>query len=44
MLLLGAVVALFVFAKAWVFSHPKSSIGLLVGAFLLILSEPAQAN
>jgi len=43
-LLVVVVVGAFVFAKAWIFTHPKSSIGLLIGAFLLILTEPAKAG
>lgn len=42
-ILIGAVVALFVFAKAWVFRHPKGTVALIVGALLLIISEPAEA-
>jgi len=36
-------VALFLFAKVWVIRHPRGVIALLVGAALLILSEPANA-
>ena len=43
-LIVGGIIALFVFAKAWVLTHPKSSAGILVGAFLLIISEPATAK
>lgn len=43
-LIIGGVIALFVFAKAWIISHPKSAVGIVVGAFLLILTEPAQAG
>jgi hypothetical protein len=43
-LLIGGLVALFVFAKGWILTHPKSSIGIIIGAFLLILSEPAEAR
>lgn len=43
-LIIGGVVALFVFAKGWILTHPKSSIGILIGAFLLILTEPAEAQ
>jgi len=41
--LIIGLIALFVFAKAWVLTHPKSSIGLVIGAILLIFSEPANA-
>lgn len=42
-LLIGGVVALFVFAKAWVFKHPKGMVAIIVAAILLIISEPAEA-
>jgi hypothetical protein len=42
--LIGAVVALFVFAKAWILTHPKSMIGIVVGALLLIITEPTEAK
>lgn len=38
------LIVLFVAAKAWVLTHPKSSIGILIGAVLLIFSEPAMAG
>jgi hypothetical protein len=37
-------VALFLFAKVWVLKHPRGVIALIVGSFLLILSEPANAG
>ena len=43
-ILVGGVVALFVFAKVWVLHHPKGTIALIVGAALLILSESATAG
>lgn len=43
-LFIGGLVALFAFAKVWVFRHPKSTVAILVGAALLIFSEPAQAQ
>jgi hypothetical protein len=36
-------VALFLFAKVWILKHPKGLIALIVGAFLLILSESTNA-
>jgi hypothetical protein len=43
-LVIGGLVALFIFAKAWILTHPKSAVGIVVGAALLILSEPAEAG
>jgi ABC-type cobalamin transport system permease subunit len=37
-------VGLFVFAKVWVLRHPRGLAALIVGAALLIISEPAQAQ
>jgi hypothetical protein len=37
------LVGLFIFAKAWVFHHPKGTAAIIVGAVILILSESAQA-
>jgi len=41
---IGALVILFIFGKVWILRHPKSAAGIVVGAFLLILSEPAEAK
>jgi hypothetical protein len=38
------LLGLFIFAKAWVFKHPKSMIAIVIGAGLLIFSEPATAG
>jgi hypothetical protein len=37
------LVGLFIFAKAWVFHHPKGMAAIVVGAIILVLSESAQA-
>jgi hypothetical protein len=37
------VVALFVFAKVWVLRHPKGVAAIIIGAAILIISEPAKA-
>lgn len=42
-LIIGLII-FFVVAKAWILTHPKSSIGIIIGAGLLILSEPAEAG
>lgn len=42
--IVGALVALFVFAKAWVIKHPTGTVAVIVAAFLLIISEPAAAS
>jgi hypothetical protein len=38
------LVGLFVFAKAWVLRHPTGTVAVIVGAALLILTEPANAK
>lgn len=34
------LVGIFIFAKAWVIRHPKGALALIIGAVLLILTEP----
>lgn len=43
-IVVGGMVALFLFAKAWVIKHPTGTAAVIVGAFLLIVSEPSQAQ
>lgn len=38
------LIIFFITAKGWILTHPKSSIGIVIGAGLLILSEPAEAG
>lgn len=42
--LIVGLIVFFVVAKGWILTHPKSSIGIIIGAFLLILTEPASAG
>lgn len=39
-----ALIIFFIFAKVWVFKHPKSMVAIVIGAGLLILSESAEAQ
>jgi hypothetical protein len=42
--LIVALIIFLIIAKGWILTHPKSSIGIIMGAFLLILTEPSEAK
>lgn len=43
-LAIGAVIVLFIGGKAWILRHPKGAFAVILGAFLLIVSEPAEVG
>jgi hypothetical protein len=43
-LVIGFFVALFLFAKGWILTHPRGLFALIAGAAILILSESSNAE
>lgn len=44
LIILISIIILFLGGKAWVLTHPKSMIAIILGAVLLVFSEPAEAG
>lgn len=43
-LIIAIVIILFIFAKGWILTHPKSMMGIIIGALLLIVTESTEAH